>query len=107
MDGGNICNEDDIYATLCHQGGVRGYITILFDSANFKGPVLKNRKEFKASETRVRETHELTWTNETPYVYTTLGITAPEIVTQMKIDNYESNLLQASILSTHQSTKPP
>ena len=41
MDGGNICNEDDIYAALCHQGGIRGSTTILFDGAQSQGPNAK------------------------------------------------------------------
>ena len=65
MDGGNICNEDDIYAALYHQGGIRGSTAIPFYGTHIKGPVLKNRNEFKASKTGVRETHEVTWTNDT------------------------------------------
>ena len=77
MDGGNICNKDDIYTALCHHGDIRGSTAILFDSVNIKGPVLKNKKEFKASKTGVREIHEVKWTNDTPYVYTISGVTVP------------------------------
>ena len=68
--------------------------------------MLNNKKEFKASKTGLREAHKVTWTNDTPYVYTILGVTTPEIVTLRKIDNYEPNLLQTPILSSYQSTKP-
>ena len=107
MDGNDILNEDDIYAALCYLCGIRGSTGILFDGENLKDPVLKNKKEFKVSKTGVRETHEVTYTGDTPHVYTILGVTEQEIVTKRKIDNYEANKLNTSILHSHQSNKPP
>jgi hypothetical protein len=67
-DQNGIYLEEDIYDALCHQGGIMGSSAILFDGENLKGPVLQNGKEFKATKTGVRETHEVLWTHETPLV---------------------------------------
>ena len=65
---------------------------------NLKGPVLKDKKEFKASRTGVRETHEVVWTDSTPLIYKISDITVPERVTPLKISNYQSNTLVTLII---------
>ena len=105
-DQNEIYLEEDIYDALCHQGGIMGSSAILFDGENLKGPVLQNGKEFKATKTGVRETHEVLWTHETPHVYTISDITTPERVTMRKLTNYPASKLHTTILRSHLSSKP-
>ena len=101
MDGNDIVTERHILDALSFNGdgGIAGSTAILFDDNALEGPVLKNNKEFKASKTGVRETHEVFWNIEqTPHVFTISDITLPEVVTQRKIDNYESNSLSTNII---------
>ena len=104
-NGNDILNEDDVYEALTFEGGIAGSMVILFDGANLKGPVLQNGKEFKASKTGVRETHEVNWMNETPRVYTISDVTPPEVVTRRKINGYKRNELQTTIIKSHASSR--
>ena len=71
-----------------------------FDGANLEGPVLAN--QLKATKTCVRETHEVLWENDTPYVYTISEVTKPEIITSCRLNNaiYKPNQLHTGMLQS-------
>ena len=102
-----ILNEEEIYKALSFQGGILGTTAVLFDGANLKGPVLA--KEFKASKTGVRETHEINWESERPCVYTISDITQPEIISNQRLRNpiYMPNRLHTVILKSQTSIRSP
>ena len=75
LDGFDIITEKDICDAISYHDGIAGTTAVLFDGAELEGPVLKNNKEFKASKTGVRETHEVVWTNSTPLIYKISDIT--------------------------------
>ena len=87
--------------------GTAGTSAVLFDGSNLEGTVFSQKGGFKAARTGVRETHEILWTNPTPWIYTISNITKPEIVTQQRIDNFVPNALQGSISKITQSNKAP
>ena len=105
LEGFNIVTEKDICDAISYQGGIAGTTVLLFDGSKLVGPVLKNNKEFKASRTGVRETHEVVYTHDTPQIYTISDITSPEIVTQRKISKYEKSTLNTVIAKMTKSTK--
>lgn len=61
----DILNEADVYQALQFDGGIKRSNVIIFDGANLKGHVLQNGKEFKASKTDKRVTHEVIYMSET------------------------------------------
>ena len=65
--------------------------------------------QFKATKTGVRETHEVLWANDTPYVYTISEVTKPEIITGRRLNNsiYKPNQLHTGILQSFVSPKKP
>ena len=110
LDGNDIVTELDIFKALSFGGGLVGTRAILLDGNNLKGPVLQDKKEFKATKTGVRETHEIIWNTippETPKVLTISDITPPEIITARKLSGYRPNTLIASISKIHISRKAP
>ena len=108
LSGKDILTEEDIYNAMGSGKGLAGSSAVLFDGTSIAGPVFdKPKSGFKASKTGVRETHEMLWTNQTPWVYTISNITAPEVVTQRKIENYTPNALGGSIKKIIKSTVEP
>ena len=103
----DVMNKRQIFEALCYQGGIAGTTVMLFDGANLKGPVLA--RQFKATNTGVRETHEVLWANDTPYVYTISEVTKPEIITGRRLNNsiYKPNQLHTGILQSFVSPKKP
>ena len=102
MDGYDVMTEKDKCDAISYYGGIAVTNAVLFDGGALEGPVLRNNKEFKASKTAVRETHEVVWTNPTPQVYTMSDLTVPKVVTQRKLNNYQCN---ARITSTSKMIK--
>jgi hypothetical protein len=79
QSGNDIKTEKDIYAALCRNGGLIGFIAILFDGSEVAADPSEIKKNvcvlstpFKA-RTGVRETHEFQWTGEGAEVYTLSG----------------------------------
>ena len=105
MDGYDTIIEKDMCDKISYHGGIDGTTAVLFDGSALEGPILRNNKEFKASKTIMRETHEAAWTNPTPKVYAMSDLTIPEVVTQRKLNNYQSNTLITSISKTIKSDK--
>ena len=88
IDGNNVITEKDICEAISYHEGIAGTTVILFNGENLKEPVLKDKKEFKASRTGVRETHEVVWTDSASLIYKISDITVPERVILLKISNY-------------------
>ena len=106
-DGNDVATEEDIFTALSFGGGIAGSTAVLLDGGSLKGPVLQNGKEFKATKTLVRETHEMIFSLPTPKVHTILDITPPEIITERKLSNYKANQLVAEISKIHKSSALP
>ena len=114
MDGNNVVTEADIYQGLCHNGGIKGSTTILFDGASLLGPLLEKdgkKQDFKCTRTGVRETHEIVFPDprlgdeHTPKIYTISDITIPEIITKQKLKNYQPNNLLTVLTASSKSNK--
>ena len=88
MNGHGATTEKDTRDAISYHGGIAGTTAVLLDGGALESPVLRYNKEFKASKTRVRETHTMVLTNPTPQVHTMPSLTIPQLVKQKKMSNY-------------------
>ena len=110
--GKNILTEKDICLAPMFKGGIAGSTAVLFDGAELEGPVARdkegNEKEFKASNTGVRETHEIIHSEiEWPEVLTISEITEPENISKTKMNNGVCTKLGGTIVQSSKSDKQP
>ena len=80
LDSYDIKTEKDICDAISYQDGIASTTVLLFYSRKLVGPVLKENKEFKASRTGVRETHEVAYAHDTSHMCAISNITSSEIV---------------------------
>ena len=106
LENNNIKDAKDIHDALSHGTGLAGTTAVLFDGKKIDGSKgLYGKDKFKASKTGVRETHEILWTNLTPWVYTISDITKAEVITEHKINKFVPNRIGGEIKALTAPTK--
>ena len=55
----------------------------------------------------MRDTHQIIWSLSTPQLYTISELTTPEMITQRKLNNYDSTVLKTKVSSAYTPPTQP
>jgi hypothetical protein len=114
LDGHDINTETDIFKALQFQGGLAGSHTLFMDAERLAKEQkhvyndIKVKREFKATKTGVRATHEIEWPeddNPPARVRTISGITEYENISAKRINNFKTRKLDITISQDYISPK--